>query len=540
MADLQVANETIATFARRTKDGRTLKYEMSILQQPARARACGAGAKSTADRRPVDPPPVVELKIFDGEQDVTFNHNANFFLYTTLESARQMANPKGGAVPSQHPVLTGTPVAGMAYLDRPCHAGYFVFPDLSIRHEGRYRLSFNLFEEVKMDADADIDENSANKDHPSAKLLHRSPANPYQYVNFRLEVKSVPFNVFSAKKFPGLAESTDLSRCVAEQGCRVRIRRDVRIRVRKENKPSNDDFNRESSETRTERFSTPASIDQAPVERSRPSSITTSGSTTQNYPHILAKTPSHDSLYIKQSPHSQHTDIIAQPSAHYPHHSYGATAHHNQPPHTSTVLPPPQQKYPIHTYHPQPTHSRQNSNSSSHDFHRPQQQYSIPPYHHQTQPSRENSGYTVAVDTKYQPQSQGYHSSTAPSPASSTCSTTLPPLTSIKPLIAASPVSYEQPPPPPPVASTTLPAISATKSKRGYGNVFDSGNGTAPVQYGARPETSGQELPSVETDEHGLIAEKELAQMQDMLSYRRADGTKRYMRIPTFAGNASL
>ena len=45
--------------------------------------------------------------------------------------------------------------------------------------------------------------------------------------DWRMEVKSDLFTVYSAKKFPGLAESTNLSRTVAEQGCRVRIRRDV-------------------------------------------------------------------------------------------------------------------------------------------------------------------------------------------------------------------------------------------------------------------------------------------------------------------------
>ena len=54
-----------------------------------------------------------------------------------------------------------------------------------------------------------------------------------------MEVKSQDFVVYSAKKFPGLTESTALSRTVAEQGCRVRIRRDVRMR-RRDGKGGND------------------------------------------------------------------------------------------------------------------------------------------------------------------------------------------------------------------------------------------------------------------------------------------------------------
>ena len=59
-----------------------------------------------------------------------------------------------------------------------------------------------------------------------------APMAPQTHVHYRLEVKSVPFSVYSAKRFPGLAESTNISRIVAEQGCRVRIRRDVRMRRR--------------------------------------------------------------------------------------------------------------------------------------------------------------------------------------------------------------------------------------------------------------------------------------------------------------------
>ena len=128
------------------------------------------------------------------------------------------------------PVLTGSPVAGMAYLDRPSPAGYFIFPDLSVRHEGLYRLSFSLFEELKEAKDGDNEPLGSPK--AKDKLLSSHPMAPRSHVHFRLEVKSQPFAVYSAKKFPGLSESTLLSRTVAEQGCRVRIRRDVRMRRR--------------------------------------------------------------------------------------------------------------------------------------------------------------------------------------------------------------------------------------------------------------------------------------------------------------------
>lgn len=99
---------------------------------------------ATTDRRPVDPPPVCSLRIFEGDSiesgtDITFSHNANLFLFCQLETARPVAhgrvNTPAATLP---PVLTGSPVSGMAYLDRPEAAGYFLFPDVSVRHEGRY------------------------------------------------------------------------------------------------------------------------------------------------------------------------------------------------------------------------------------------------------------------------------------------------------------------------------------------------------------------------------------------------------------------
>ncbi|KAF2797260.1 hypothetical protein K505DRAFT_235860 [Melanomma pulvis-pyrius CBS 109.77] len=254
---IQVSNETKSSSSRRTKDGREIRYCLQVIQQPERARACGSGAKSSADRRPVDPPPIVELRVFEGEQEITFSYNASFFLFATLENARQIAPGRTTAATTSFPVLTGTPVAGMAYLDRPSPAGYFIFPDLSVRHEGKYRLSFALYEELKDPKDMDPEDRNSMSIHPHAGVD--------AHVSHRLEVKSSPFVVFSAKKFPGLSESTALSRMVAEQGCRVRIRRDVRMR-RRENKSSKDwdDYDEEAAYEQGRRTATPDNYGQQP------------------------------------------------------------------------------------------------------------------------------------------------------------------------------------------------------------------------------------------------------------------------------------
>jgi len=41
-----------------------LEYELVVRQEPKQARMCGVGA----DRRPIDPPPIVQLRVIDPSQ----------------------------------------------------------------------------------------------------------------------------------------------------------------------------------------------------------------------------------------------------------------------------------------------------------------------------------------------------------------------------------------------------------------------------------------------------------------------------------------
>ncbi|KAI0472311.1 velvet factor-domain-containing protein [Xylaria cf. heliscus] len=276
-------SQPFARERRVTKDGRHLWYQLEVLQQPERARACGSGPKSSADRRPVDPPPVVILRVLEGEnfegaRDITFDYNVDFFCYASLEHARPMAHGRVQTpATTSPPVLTGFPVSGCCYLDRPDPAGYFLFPDLSVRHEGRYRLVFSLYELIKNEGDLDRD--APEPESGSVQL----PTDACH----RMDLRSADFTVFSAKKFPGLTESTTLSRTVAEQGCRVRIRRDVRMRRRDTNaKPAGgDEYNNNAEDEYAKRRNTQtpegyrarsmsnSSIDRTSFSDRRPSNV---------------------------------------------------------------------------------------------------------------------------------------------------------------------------------------------------------------------------------------------------------------------------
>lgn len=359
-------NQTETIQIRRTREGRLIQYRLRVIQQPERARACGAGAKASADRRPVDPPPVVEMKIWELDatnqpvKDITFTYLANFFLFATLESSRIIAQGRVQPQPQQPPVLTGVPVAGVAYLDRPDPAGYFIFPDLSVRHEGWYRLSFNLYEATKLECDKD------EQEEPAFGHRLRGPpmeaGEPEQYLQWRLDVKSNEFQVFSAKKFPGLSESTGLSRCVAEQGCRVRIRRDVRMRRREAKDGKDEDADGED-----------LNIAHTPVQR--PRSI------------------SHNSFDNV----GRYGDVARRQSqdmgTHYPQHSYPASVSSG-----SSVIAAPQQAGVYGTPHlptPRVMTPVPQSTSVYADYHQPSP--SIAPSSDMRRPSQHRPSYGIAA-----------------------------------------------------------------------------------------------------------------------------------------------
>lgn len=524
---------------------------------------------ASADRRPVDPPPIVELRIFEGpngENDITFSYNANFFLFATLDNARHLAQ---GRVPPPSqpafPVLTGTPVAGMAYLDRPSPAGYFIFPDLSVRHEGKYRLSFSLYEELKEQKDMD-------SETPTNAEIQKSA-----HVSHRLEVKSIPFTVFSAKKFPGLTESTQLSRMVAEQGCRVRIRRDVRMR-RRENKSSrdfdeydDDDYNRRRASA------TPDAYNQAPIGTPRAITDGTdrprSVSNASQY-GVPDRRPSMEQMSAGYQPPYSSPMAPQTPQA-----SYGNQMQQwQQPPPQMGYMQPPPPTYPQQqSYQSQPA-----PNTSNTGYFMPPQ---FPSYEHSHQRHnsvefpRPPSGPTHAPPASQAPLPQYPSSSAAVPPYSNMNGTSYsqppqisqaPPLqpiqTAHQPLtngLAHSAASYSSAPAPsampkventisptyplPPAESSSAPhngyyEVAPPKysmqpqpsgaTKRSYSATFDTEHLDQRLQQGARPSSSSNEPAYTAYSLDGGVDDDGAFDAESAMSYRRADGTERRRRVP--------
>ncbi|KAL0564460.1 velum formation-related protein, partial [Marasmius crinis-equi] len=300
------------------------QYELTVRQEPKQARMCGVGGK--ADRRPIDPPPIVQLRVIDPYASNSTNNGSQHRQTPSISSSssataaaagsgsgsgpkgrtssagRRSGSPtpgagaedrergrrrgngdedvdmdeknrerssspdrsgendeqedqerdrEGSSTPTpfgpgegqqygyahsstylQNPYYfmfaslakpdddvelhwlkdgrtrctTGSVVSSLYHLKDPQRnnedAGFFVFPDLSVRTEGSYRLKLSLFEVV---------------------------GNTVRHCK---SIFSAPFYVYTAKKFPGMEESTPLSCSLADQGIKIRIRKDIRVRKR--------------------------------------------------------------------------------------------------------------------------------------------------------------------------------------------------------------------------------------------------------------------------------------------------------------------
>ena len=203
-----------------------LDYHLTIRQQPIAARACGFGER---DRRVIDPPPILELKITDQKTGrPESDWGAMLALHCTLLSPDGRDDET--EIPPAHPdlistrCLMGTLVAS-PYQAKDEHgvAGtFFVFPDLSCRTPGRYRLRFKLMR---------IDPTRMKPGTSSPSVASK--------------VTDV-FAVYTAKDFPGMRASSALLKALRRQGLNVGVKkgseaRKGKAKTKKESSSSEDD-----------------------------------------------------------------------------------------------------------------------------------------------------------------------------------------------------------------------------------------------------------------------------------------------------------
>ncbi|RIB28188.1 velvet factor-domain-containing protein [Gigaspora rosea] len=198
----------------------TYKYQLEVSQEPIRARMCGFGDK---DRRTIDPPPIIKLIVTttDGtpvpESSIDYSMmivHAGLWSKDCKEERGLVVNPTSiftKSANSNSTVMSVNAPLNTRNLMGHCtssayvlnnHVGqkgvYFIFQDLSVRTEGTFTLKFSSPDELT---------NARG--------------------NVAAEVYSAPFRVYSAKKFPGMTESTELSKAFAKQGIKIPIRKEA-------------------------------------------------------------------------------------------------------------------------------------------------------------------------------------------------------------------------------------------------------------------------------------------------------------------------
>jgi hypothetical protein len=177
-----------------------LKYDLFLRQQPANARSCGLGDR---DRRVVDPPPILQLKIdapWLSRQEISRKlRTPSYVVHCSIWSPDGEEDMSG--MPDDYTRqkrLMGNLVASpfVGFDERGVEGCFFCFPDISCRTPGRYRLKFVL-------------------------VVLEWPLRPNAKSMIRAELLSDVFQTYSAKEFPGMLESSALAKALKHQGCNI-------------------------------------------------------------------------------------------------------------------------------------------------------------------------------------------------------------------------------------------------------------------------------------------------------------------------------
>ncbi|KAK9456334.1 velvet factor-domain-containing protein [Dipodascopsis uninucleata] len=182
--------------------------DLSIIQQPDRARSCG---NADRDRRCLDPPPVLKLEIRNkatGELDLVYTKRFSWIVQCFIYSADPVDINGNGNVPATNTrgrtLIRGNLVGNAQYVDLDIDGlrgenCYFCFPDLSFSTAGLYRLKFQW---------AWID--------PQMSLSHVRSMGTMGY-----QLSDV-FRVYSAKEFPSMLPMTSISLALKQHGLWIR------------------------------------------------------------------------------------------------------------------------------------------------------------------------------------------------------------------------------------------------------------------------------------------------------------------------------
>ncbi|PGG97115.1 hypothetical protein AJ80_09735 [Polytolypa hystricis UAMH7299] len=173
-------------------------------------------------------PPYYPQPGYNPQAQYAYGHTAAAPYYPQMQSSyyHPPGTPTQAIAPQPHPHALQSPTGGMftrnligslsasafRLTDPDNKIGiWFILQDLSVRTEGSFRLKMNFVDVGK----------PSSPDQPGTSPMLNTGSAPVLATVF-----SEPFQVYSAKKFPGVIESTALSKCFAIQGIKIPIRKD--------------------------------------------------------------------------------------------------------------------------------------------------------------------------------------------------------------------------------------------------------------------------------------------------------------------------
>lgn len=165
---------------------------MTVKQQPERAKAANAKDK---DRKPVDPPPILQLDVDPNQDPLQVYITSPYLFVQTFLIGANDSDPE----PDLNSLTGNTCTSGHVVKDdRGVHNMMFCLNDISVKKEGTYRLKFCLF---KLNTTTGDVENLTS-------------------------TCSQPFTTYSGRHFPGMTESTSMTRLLVDAGVRLRLRKE--------------------------------------------------------------------------------------------------------------------------------------------------------------------------------------------------------------------------------------------------------------------------------------------------------------------------
>lgn len=167
-------------------------YLLTVKQQPERAKAANAKDK---DRKPIDPPPILQLDVDPSQDPLQVYITSPYLFVQTFLMGPNDSDPD----PDMNSLAGNTCTSGHVVKDgRGVHNMMFCLNDLSVKKEGTYRLRFCLFKLNTTTGEVE-------------KLT---------------SVCSQPFTTYSGRHFPGMSESTTMTRLLVDAGVRLRLRKE--------------------------------------------------------------------------------------------------------------------------------------------------------------------------------------------------------------------------------------------------------------------------------------------------------------------------